>query len=118
MKILWITLGITSLFLGLIGILLPLLPTTPFLLLSAFSFSRSSERLHSWLVNHRHLGTPIRNWQESGSISRPAKVLALCVIAATFLTSLLFGVREVIIVIQAIVLGIVSVFIITRPENV
>ncbi len=54
--------GCVSLGLGVLGIFLPLLPTTPFLLLSAFCFARSSQRLHTYLVNHRVLGTYISNY--------------------------------------------------------
>lgn len=54
--------GVLSLGLGVLGIFLPLLPTTPFLLLSAFCFARSSTRLHNYLVNHRVLGTYINNY--------------------------------------------------------
>ncbi|MDR2823760.1 MAG: YbaN family protein, partial [Prevotellaceae bacterium] len=56
MKYLLIVLGVISLAWGVLGIFLPLLPTTPFLLLSAFLFARSSEKLHSWLLNHKILG--------------------------------------------------------------
>lgn len=61
-RLLFITIGSISLFLGALGILLPVLPTTPFLLLSAFLFARSSERLHTYLVNHPVLGEYISNY--------------------------------------------------------
>ncbi|MDR2840025.1 MAG: YbaN family protein, partial [Paludibacter sp.] len=57
MKLLFIILGLISLALGIIGIFLPLLPTTPFLLLSAALFARGSQRLYNWLINHRVLGS-------------------------------------------------------------
>ncbi|QGU05841.1 YbaN family protein [Corynebacterium comes] len=62
LRLLFIVIGGISLFLGVLGIFLPLLPTTPFLLLSAFLFARSSERLHTYLVNHRVLGEYISNY--------------------------------------------------------
>lgn len=61
-RLLFIIIGGISLFLGVLGIFLPVLPTTPFLLLSAFLFARSSQRLHSYLVNHRVLGEYIANY--------------------------------------------------------
>ena len=76
MRGLWLTAGMLFLGLGLLGVLLPILPTTPFLLLAAWCFARSSPRLHGWLLGHRLFGPPIRNWEENGAISRPAKRLA------------------------------------------
>ncbi len=62
--------------LGLIGIFLPLLPTTPFLILTAICFNKGSEKFHSWLLNHRLLGPPILDWQKNRVIKRKFKVLA------------------------------------------
>ena len=62
--------GGASLVLGVAGIFLPVLPTTPFILLAAWCFSRSSERLHNWLVSHVHLGPIIHAWQVEKSIPR------------------------------------------------
>ena len=68
----FLTLGYVSLGLGVIGLLLPVLPTTPFILLAAFAFSKSSEKLHGWLLNHRLYGPLITNWQRHGVI-RPGR---------------------------------------------
>src|SRR3989338_6935428 len=76
MKALWIAGGFGALLLGLVGIVLPLFPTVPFLLLAAFCFARSSQHLHDWLTTHPRLGPPIARWNESGAISRQAKRLA------------------------------------------
>lgn len=78
-----LVIGVLSLVLGIIGIFVPLLPTTPFLLLSAYCFSRGSRRLHDWLVGHRVFGPPIRDWKESGVIRRPAKIAATLVFIAS-----------------------------------
>jgi len=69
MRMVWLIFGFTALILAIIGIILPLLPTVPFLLLAAFCFARSSEKIHKWLLNHPKYGPPIHNWQNSGSIS-------------------------------------------------
>ena len=60
---LMIALGWLSLVVGLIGVFLPLLPTTPFVLLAAFFFSKGSERLHRWLRDHPHFGRHVRDWE-------------------------------------------------------
>ena len=81
--------GWISLILGIIGILLPLLPTTPFVLLSAYCFSKSSERLHSWLINQPRLGPMNQNWEQQGSISQHAKVTATVLMIGLFSLSFL-----------------------------
>lgn len=68
--------GMLCLLVGIIGIVVPLLPTTPFILLAAFCFSRSSERLHQYLLNHRLFGKLIRDWEAYGVIPLKAKCLA------------------------------------------
>ena len=111
----WVTLGVTSLILGIIGIVLPLLPTTPFILLSAFAFERSSDRLHNWLIAHPRFGPPIESWRLYGAISRQAKKLALIAMLAVFLLSVVLAVPIYVILVQALVLSVVAVFILTRP---
>ena len=69
--------GVLAVFLGLLGIFLPLLPTTPFLLLAAACFARGSVRMHQWLINHRLFGDYLRNFQEGRGIPARAKVFAL-----------------------------------------
>ena len=68
--------GIFFVLLGIIGLLLPLVPTTPFLLVATFCFSRSSERLHQYLLNNRWFGHYIRNWEEHGIIPLKTKLFA------------------------------------------
>ncbi len=76
-KYLLLALGTTSLGLGILGIFVPLLPTTPFLLLAAACFMRSSEQLYRWLIEHRYLGSYIRNYHEHKAITRRALAAAL-----------------------------------------
>lgn len=115
-KTFWVTAGFISLVLGIIGIPLPLLPTTPFLLLAAFCFSQSSETLHNWLVEHPKLGTPIKDWQRHGAVSRKGKIAAGIAMIAAFAISLLLGAPVYALGLQAVVLSLVALFLFTRPS--
>lgn len=83
MKSLLAVLGVVSLSLGVAGIFLPLLPTTPFLLLAAWAFVRSSPRLYAWLINHPHLGEYIRNFRENHAIPLRVKVVSVSLVWLT-----------------------------------
>jgi uncharacterized protein len=114
---LWIVLGFTSLALGVAGAVLPLLPTTPFLLLAAYSFAQSSPRLHAWLIAHPQFGPMIEDWQQYGAIARRTKAVALLVMAVTLGGSAAFGVPTWLLALQAAVLAGAATFIITRPDR-
>lgn len=114
-RLAWRAAGVVALLLGIAGIALPLLPTTPFLLLSAFCFSRGSQRLHDWLVGHPRLGPPIRAWRDHGAISRRAKGWAVVAMVAAFGAALAAGVGPAVLAVQAGVLVLVAIFVLTRP---
>lgn len=69
-------LGLGAAALAVAGVALPILPTTPFLLVSAWAFARSSPRLEAWLRDHPRLGPPLRNWEQRRAIPRGAKAVA------------------------------------------
>lgn len=117
MRALWLSAGFTSLVLALAGVALPLLPTVPFLLLAAFCFSRSSPRLHDWLLEHPRLGPPIRDWRASGAIGRRAKRLATWSVVAAFGLSVWMAAPAWVIAVQAVTLSGVMLFVWTRPEG-
>jgi uncharacterized membrane protein YbaN (DUF454 family) len=77
MRGVYLTLGIGFVALGFIGAFLPVLPTTPILILAAACFARSSPRLENWLLQHRQFGPLLRNWRERGAIPMKAKLMAL-----------------------------------------
>ena len=114
---LWLLFGLVATGCAIAGAVLPLVPTTPFLLLAAYAFARSSPRLHAWLVNHRQFGPLITNWQQHGAIPRGAKIAAMMMIGATPLITLALQSPAWILITQLIVLVPVSVFILTRPDG-
>ncbi|HUG63475.1 MAG TPA: YbaN family protein [Methylomirabilota bacterium] len=77
MRIAFLIAGVIFVGLALIGAVLPVMPTTIFLILAAGSFARSSPRLEKWLLDHRTLGPPIRGWRENGAISPYGKAMAV-----------------------------------------
>jgi uncharacterized membrane protein YbaN (DUF454 family) len=115
-RITWLIVGLLALALGAIGIVLPLLPTTPFILLAAFAFAQSSEKLHQWLLDHNVFGTLIDNWHRHGAISRRAKIASVVSMIALLAISLAMAAPVAVIVVQLVVLGAVALFILTRPE--
>ncbi|MBR4849027.1 MAG: YbaN family protein [Bacteroidaceae bacterium] len=93
MKIILLFLGILSLVLGVAGIFLPVLPTTPFLLLSATLFLRSSKKLYDWLLTHPYLGEYIRNFKEYKAIPLRVKIVSVSLVWITLLYCALFVAR-------------------------
>ncbi len=116
-SMLWNIAGLTFFAIGVVGAFVPILPTVVFMLLAAFCFARGSQRLHDWLVNHRQFGPAIRDWRENGAIRRPAKRMAMVAIGLSFALSVGIGVADWVLAVQAMVLGGVSVFILTRPDG-
>ncbi|AOW15107.1 hypothetical protein LPB72_21540 [Hydrogenophaga crassostreae] len=74
--LLWVA-GSVALVLGVIGIVLPGLPTTPFILLAAACYAKASPRLHQWLLNHRWFGPMLRDWESDHSLTRRTKTVAV-----------------------------------------
>lgn len=72
----WWLLAYASLGIGIVGIVVPGLPTTVFVLISAYAAARGSDRLHGWLLAHPHFGPAIRDWRANGAVSRRAKWMA------------------------------------------
>lgn len=87
--------GCTSLGLGILGIFLPLLPTTPFLLLSAWLFGKSSDRLYAWLLNHKTLGPYIKSYREEKVIPLKAKIISIALLWATITYTALWVINPI-----------------------
>ena len=117
MRHLWLVLGFLSLGLGAAGAVLPLLPTTPFILLAAFCFGKSSPRFHAWLIGHRLFGPMIADWRERRAIRPRAKATAIGVMAATLAGSAIYGVNPTVLAIQAAALACSATYILTRNSS-
>jgi uncharacterized membrane protein YbaN (DUF454 family) len=89
-RLLFAALGTLFVLLGMLGIFLPVLPTTPFLLLAAACYARSSRRIYHWLLRHPHFGPLLREWREHRSMPYRAKRKALLLVALSFGVSIAF----------------------------
>lgn len=112
----WMALGFFFVALGIIGALLPIMPTTIFLILAAGCFTRSSPRFESWLLDHRHFGPTLRAWRKNGAISTRSKAAA-CGGMALGYGIFCLGVRPHawLAVLIGIVLAGCAAYVLTRP---
>ena len=102
--------------LGFIGIILPLVPTTPFILLAVWFFARSSKKFENWLLNHKIFGKNIRDWRNHGAISKNAKMSAVPLILFSFSMSIYFNNLFILDVILVLTGFSIAIFIISRPS--
>ena len=115
LRLMWLCTGVLCLGLGAIGIFIPLLPTTIFILIAAFAFARSSDRLHDWLMSHRLFGPVIQNWQKHGAVSRRGKIFSTVSMILIVVISFLLGAPLWLISLQMLILVCVAIFLLTRP---
>jgi len=90
LRVLFLSLGSLCVGLATIGLVLPLLPTTPFLLLAAACYARSSKRFYDWLLANRVFGPTIRQWQENRSVALRTKIVAISLLVITLGSSIVF----------------------------
>lgn len=115
-RTLWLTLAAVSLALGIIGIVLPVLPTTPFILLAAFAAARGSERLHAWMRNHAQFGPMLRDWERDGAVSRRAKIFASVTMFSSAVLMAVFTPHWWIAAIASAIMLVVAIWLWLRPE--
>ena len=122
-KTLWFIAGTICVVLGAVGIVLPILPTTPFLLAAAACYYKSSERMHRWLLNNKWFGEYIRNYTEGRGLPMKTKIAALTVLWITIVFSTVFMLgrllpAQLVLPMQLIMVAIaiaVSIHILRRP---
>ena len=113
---LWWLLAYASLGIGIVGIVVPGLPTVPFVLLAAFAAARGSQRLHGWLLAHRRFGPMIRDWQREGAVSRQSKRLATGMMAASAAVMLLTAPKWWMVATGTAIMAVVAAWLWLRPE--
>lgn len=113
----FLSLGYLMVALGFVGIFLPVLPTTPFLILAAACFTRSSPRLEAWLLGHPRFGSMLRDWRARGAIPRGTKMLSLGSMVAGYLL-FWFGSRPGLPVSASVAVLMLAgaLYVATRPE--
>jgi len=111
--------GFLSLIFGIIGIIIPILPTTPFLLLASAAFAKSSKRFHRWLLNNKILGAYIRYYKEGKGMPLKLKIVTVSLLWITILISILFliGLLWVQILLICIAIAVSIHIILIRPKK-
>lgn len=114
----YLTIGFVFLFLGAAGYVVPGLPGTPFLLLAAWLFSMSNDRLYRWMTTNRWFGQTVADYREGLGISRRVKVVSVTSMTIVIPMSLVFGIENWLVRATVLALGVIGVvFILTRPTR-
>lgn len=116
-KVLLVILGTISLGLGILGIFLPLLPTTPFLLLTAACYVRSSTRLYDWLIANKYFGTYIENYRLGRGITLKVKIIGVGSLWLSMSYTVLFVIPLVIVKVLLVCIGAFFTWIILKQKT-
>ncbi len=116
-KVLFISLGSLSLAIGVIGIVVPGLPTTTFLLIAAALYFKSSEKLYNWLINHKILGKFIKDYQTHRAMPLKSKVIALLSMWIAVLTSIFFFIDIQFVKLVLLLCALIGTIIILRVKT-
>lgn len=116
---LYLALGYLSFALGFIGIFLPILPTTPFMIVALWAFSKGSKKMHSWLLNHPKFGTSLQAWEQHRVIPIKAKLTAFVFILASATYILFFSnVPTYAVIMSVSTMACAITYVLTRPSKV
>ena len=119
-RIFWFTLGFISMVLGLIGIPVPGLPTTPFMILAAACFAKSSQRFYDWIINNRLFGSHVKNYREGNGIPKRSKPTILATMWVFVLFAVLIAIPDDVRIskVATVFLAIIGTIFILRIPNV
>ncbi|PAS96694.1 MAG: hypothetical protein CGU28_07765 [Candidatus Dactylopiibacterium carminicum] len=115
-RIAWLILAWLSFAVGLVALAIPGIPTTEFILLSAYAASKSSPRFHAWLCRHRLFGPMIRNWENGRLVSRRAKLSASLAMSVCLVVMMLFVPHRWVVVLAALGMTAGAIWMWRRPE--
>jgi len=119
MRIIFFTLGWIFFALGLIGVFLPVLPTTPFMLLALFMFTKSSKRFHDWLYHHRVFGPPLQLWQQHRIIPVKAKIMSVSMMSLSLLYIIFFSpIPTWLMIVTGLLMGYGAWFVLSKPSRI
>ena len=117
-RFVFLAIGFICVGLGMLGVLLPLLPTTPFLLIALWAFSRSSRRFHHWLYTHPRFGPRLQEWHQYGSVPVKVKVSAITAMGVSFaFMAFIARVKWPVLVIAGAVMLIGATYVLSRPSR-
>ena len=117
MRLLWLALGLLCVTIGAAGLILPLVPGVPFLIIALWAFSKSSKRFHHWLYPHQTFGPPLRAWNSHRVISLKAKLSAATGMTLALVTLIATGAALTTVIIVATVLAGCAAYVLSRPNN-
>ena len=116
-RLVFAVIGTVALAIGVLGIILPVLPTTPFLLLAAACYARASTRLYGWLLGQSALGPIITRWRESGSLAPGVKVRAIVIVVVTFAMSIILVDGLLVRALLVVTAAVLTVFLARLPTD-
>jgi hypothetical protein len=116
-RYLLMTLGWLSVIIGLIGVVLPILPTTPFMILALGCFAKSSPRFHTMLLNNKFFGPPLQQWERNKTVTHTTKLRAMGLIVLTFTASILVLWGRVELQVMLVVLCLILLFFVARLKE-
>lgn len=112
----FVVLGHICSVLGLIALLVPLVPSTPFFILACSCYAKGSEKFHRMILNNRYCGPAIKNWQKDKSLSRRAKIMALVVLLINVFWGMIILELVTLKIILVIVVLAVTIYVLSRPS--